>query len=94
MKFLTTIIVSVFALGAFAQDGEMFAKAKEHHLSNLDKRISYLQEQKTCASAATNKDGIKACHAAHKTKVQALKGENESWKSGMKSEKMSRKAKK
>ena len=94
MKFLTTIIVSVFSLSVFAQDGEIFGKAKEHHRSNLDKRISYLQEQKACAAASTDKDGMKACREAHKAKVNALKEENEGWKNSMKSERMGRQKKK
>ena len=86
MKFLTTAILLTICTSVFAQDGELFAKAKEHHLANLDKRIVYLQEQKTCASAATTKDAIKACRDAHKAKIQSLKGENEGWKEGMQSE--------
>ncbi len=93
MKFLTAVILSAFSLGVFAQNGEMFTKAKEHILSNLDKRISWLQEQKTCTAAATDQAGIKACRDAHQAKVQTLKGENESFKSGMKAEKMGRKKK-
>lgn len=91
MKLLTTVIVSVFSLGVFAQDAEMFAKVKEHHLSNLDKRIGYLQEQKTCAAAATDKAGIKACRDAHQAKVKALKGENETFRSTTKSMKRTHK---
>ena len=94
MKFMTTIIFSVFCLGVFAQDGEVFAKTKEHHLSNLDKRISYLQEQKACAAASTDKNGMKACRDAHQAKVKALKGENEGWRNSMKSERMGREKKK
>ncbi len=86
MKILTTAILLTLCTSVSAQDGELFAKAKEHHLANLDKRIAYLQEQKSCASTATTKDAIKACRDAHKTKMQALKGENEGWKEGVKSE--------
>ena len=43
MKFLTTAILLTICTSVFAQDGELFAKAKEHHLANLDKRIVYLQ---------------------------------------------------
>ncbi len=86
MKFLTTAILLTLCTSVSAQDGELFAKAKEHHLANLEKRISYLQEQKACATSATTKDALKACRDTHKSKMEALKGENESWKEGMKSE--------
>ena len=86
MKFLTTAVLLTICTSVSAQDGEMFTKAKEHHLSNLDKRIGLLQEQKSCASSATTKDAIKACRDAHKTQMNALKEGNESFKEGMKSE--------
>ncbi len=86
MKTLLTAILFSLCSSVSAQDGEMFAKAKEHHLANLDKRISLLQEQKSCASSATTKDALKACRDTHKSQMKALKDSNESFKEGMKSE--------
>ncbi|MES2527628.1 MAG: hypothetical protein V4598_11100 [Bdellovibrionota bacterium] len=90
MKTLLTAILFTLCTSVSAQDGEMFAKAKEQHLSNLDKRIALLQEQKTCASAATTKDAMNACRDAHKTAMKSLKESNESFKEGMKSERKSK----
>lgn len=90
MKFLTIAVLFSLCSSVSAQDGEMFAKAKEHALSNIDKRIGYLNELKSCVSQAANKDAIKACRATHKTQVKALKDGNESWKEGMKSERQAK----
>ena len=86
MKILLTAILFSLCSTVSAEEGEMFAKAKEQHLSNLDKRISLLQEQRSCASTATTKDALKACRDAHKTKIEALKESNEAFREGMKSE--------
>lgn len=86
MKFLTIAVLFSVCTSVFAQDGEMFAKAKEHALSNIDKRIGHLNEMKSCVGSATNKDGIKSCRDAHKAQIKSLKDGNEGWREGMKTE--------
>ena len=69
----------------------MFTKAKEHAMSNVDKRIGYLNEMKSCFSSATNQEGMKACRKTHKSQIDALEESNESMRSKMRSERKARK---
>jgi hypothetical protein len=94
MKFLSAVVLFSLSLTAFAQDAEMIAKIKEHKLANIDKRIGYLNELKSCVSAAQNKDAFKTCHQTHKAQVKTLKDSNEGWREGMKAERQAKKAKK
>jgi hypothetical protein len=86
MKFLTTTILLTLCTTVSAQNAELFAKAKEHQIANIEKRISYLNELKSCISGSSEKEGIKKCREEHKTKMETLKEGNESWKEGMKAE--------
>lgn len=90
MKVFITLAVLSFCASVSAQEKEMFSKAKEHSLSNIDKRIGYLNELKSCVSSASDMAAVKACRQAHKTKVKALKDENESFRESMKSERQAR----
>ena len=93
MKFVAIVFVMTLASVAFAEEGEMLAKVKEHSLSNIDKRITYLQEMKSCVSSAADKAAMKKCHEEHKTKVGALKDENETFRDGMREERKARRKK-
>lgn len=86
MKFLTIAVLFSVCSSVSAQEGEMFAKAKEHALSNIEKRQGYLSELKSCVSGASNKEAMKSCRQKHKEQVKSLKDANESWREGMKSE--------
>jgi hypothetical protein len=86
MKILTTTILLTLCTTVSAQNGELFAKAKEHQIANIDKRISYLNELKSCISGSSEKESVKKCREEHKTKMETLKEGNESWKEGMKTE--------
>ncbi len=94
MKFLTFAVVFSLCSSLSAQDGEMLGKAKEHQLSNIDKRISSLNELKVCISGAANKEAMQACRATHKTQMKALKDANESFSKQMKSSRIYSKKKK
>jgi len=86
LKLFTTVILLALCSSVSANDGEMLSKVKMQATANIDKRISYLQELKSCVSAATDKEGMKKCRADHKTKVKTLKDENESFRGSMKEE--------
>lgn len=86
MKLLATAILFTLCTSVSAQDGELFTKAKEHQLSNIDKRIFFLNELRSCVSGVSDKEGMKKCRDDHKTKMKALKGENESWRESIKVE--------
>ncbi len=85
MKFLAIAVLFSLCTSVSAQDGEMLAKAKEHQLANIDKRITSLNELKGCISGAANKEAMQACRATHKTQMKALKDANDSWKTSLKS---------
>jgi hypothetical protein len=86
MKFLTIAVLFSICTSVSAQNNEVLAKAKEHALSNIDKRIGYLNELKSCISNAADKAGIKSCRATHKTQVSGLKDTNKAWRETMKAE--------
>lgn len=93
MKFLSVVFILSLCTSVSAQDGEMFAKRKEHALVNIDKRIGFLQEMKSCISSATDKDGIQKCRQDHKEKMKSIKDENADWKEGRKAERAAKKKK-
>ncbi len=86
MKFLTCALLISLCTSVSAQN-EVLAKAKEHALSNIDKRIGYLNELKSCISNAANKEGMKTCRATHKTQMKGLKDTNKAWRETVRSEK-------
>lgn len=79
MKIFTAIILFSMCSFSFAE-GEVLAKAKEHALSNINKRINYLNELKSCISNAPNKEGMKACRETHKSQLKTLKDTNKAWR--------------
>lgn len=94
MKFLTAVFLFALCGPVSAQEkNEMFAKAKEQALSNVDKRISSLNEMKSCFSGATNQEGMKACRKKHKEQMEALHESNEARRKEMKSERKARREK-
>lgn len=93
MKLMTAVLFLTVCSSVSANEGDMLAKAKEHATSNIDKRIGFLQELKSCVSSATDKGSMKKCREEHKSKVKSLKDENESWREGMKEERKAKKKK-
>lgn len=93
MKIFSTVILLALTSAVFANEGEMLAKVKEHQLANIDKRIGWLQEMKSCVSGAADKAAVKKCHQDHKAKMESLKDENESWRDGMKEERRAKRKK-
>jgi hypothetical protein len=103
MKFLTTVLLFSVCAHLSAQtatapsasgQGQNMEEMKQHRLGNIDKRIGYLNELKSCISAATTKDAFRACEQTHKQEIQALKSGNESWRQGRKAARQARKANK
>jgi len=58
-----------------ARKKERFAQVKSMAQSNIDKRISALQETKSCISSANDKDSLKSCRQEAKKRHQAIKQE-------------------
>ena len=69
MSLVLVSLFSAIAFNSFAAD-DMFAKEKANIEQNIDKRISMLQDEKSCVSSAASKDDFKKCRekaeAAHK----------------------------
>ena len=83
MKSLNWLLVVSFVsfCGASALAAEEnFEKGKSEALSELDQRIQKLQENRTCMSAAANRDAMKKCHESMKD-----------WREGKKHEMMEKK---
>lgn len=70
---------------------ENFAKAKSDALANLEKRISHLQETKSCVSSASDRKALKACRMEARKKGEAMRAEMKDKRMKMKEEKMKRK---
>lgn len=69
MKFLITLSLAAFSVGAFAQDD--LATMKEDATSHIDQKISSLQEAKDCINNAGSIDKFKACkYDLHKQKKE------------------------
>lgn len=94
---LVALVLSSFA--AFADHHEEnFDQAKAKFLAHLDQRAEHINKAKTCVSAATTKEALKACRQQMKAEGEAMRtqfeGEKQSWKAKKESEKAARKAKK
>lgn len=74
MKILL-VMISLFTINAYATD-EMFAKQKNNIEQNLEKRISILQEEKSCISSSTSKEDFKKCREKSSISHKALETEN------------------
>lgn len=59
MKILSIALISMFSFAVMAQEDAATMKkdANEH----LDQKIQRLQEAKSCVSATTTAEGVKAC---------------------------------
>lgn len=92
MKILLLGSLIVISLSAIADDkkDDGFAAHKTEALAGLDKRISAMQEHKTCVTAANDKDAMKVCHE----KMKDFRMENRSEHMGKRHERMGEKMKK
>lgn len=89
--FIMTISLFAFAEGQEreAKKAELFSKIKSKALENIDKRISQMQENRSCISAAQNKEDMKAC----RSKMKEHKSEWREKRKEMKEKRKSRKNK-
>jgi hypothetical protein len=68
LAFLSTV--------SFADDNANFEEHKKEILSHIDKKISMLNEHKTCVSSASSKDDLKKCHEGMKEDREVMKKEH------------------
>jgi hypothetical protein len=80
---VAAVVSLVFALTAFAieevvqppkETGGSFEQMKANHLKKLDERMNSLQEEKTCAQAAKNREDLITCRSKHKS---GMKGDRD-----------------
>ena len=75
---VSLILISFFSaisFNSFATD-DMLAKEKANIEQNIDKRISMLQDEKSCVSAVTNKEDFKKCREKAEAAYKALEAEH------------------
>lgn len=85
MKFFLILALTALTSSAFANHHEGTVEEQKARMSQkLDTRIADLQAAKTCVTAATTHDALKACHKELKAKREAAKAE---WKSKRKEHK-------
>lgn len=98
MKMMKKVLLFALAISVTpvtaddAKKAENFQKAKTEMLAGLDKRISHLQETKSCVSSASDRKALKACRQDARKKGEALRAEFKSKHQARKSEMMKRKA--
>lgn len=88
MKTLISLMLILSStLASYAADTDMaakqkerFAKAKSMAEANIDKRISALQQTKSCISGANDKNALRKCRQEAKQRNQALRQEMQQMK--------------
>ncbi len=87
MKLILGLSLFV-SLSSFAEKGPEFDEFKSKIVANIDERIAAMNAHKACVQGAANREALKACREAHKTKMKSLKeenqGERKAWKEKMK----------
>ena len=78
MKMLL-VMVALISSSAFAAD-DMIAKEKTNIEQNIDKRISLLQDEKSCVSAVVAKEDFKKCREKSEIAHKALEAEHKAKK--------------
>lgn len=98
MKLVLFIMtISLFAFADHHEEGkkgERFAKIKAKALENMDKRISQMQANRSCISAAQNKEDMKACRSKMKEHKSEWREKRKEWKEKRKEMKEKRKSRK
>ena len=73
MKFIIALIAT-FSLSSFADHHEeKFAEMKAKGLANIDKRISSLQQLKSCLSSASEKEAARKCRKENRARMENLR---------------------
>ena len=102
MKALSLLAFVLFIMPAFAENpappagkaGPLFGEIKAKRLSNIDKRISALNELKSCISSAAEHAAMKTCDAKHRQQMDSLKEDNQGFKQHLNQERQEMRAKK
>ncbi|TNF30487.1 MAG: hypothetical protein EP319_04835 [Deltaproteobacteria bacterium] len=96
MKTLVMLSFLFLSFNAFSEDGKKgdgqnFEKAKSMMLENIEKRISNLQDVKSCVSSASDKSALKECRKKMKSMNTEMKGKMKEMRKMKKERKQKRK---
>jgi len=83
MKVFVAVLFLLLSVGVQAEEkgsGEKFQKAKSMMLEKIEKRISNLQDVKSCVSSASNKEALKECRKKMKAHKAEMKEQRKEWK--------------
>lgn len=78
MKVIIFAAAITLTLSAFAEGpakGMDFTAQKEKILKNLEQRLSFLQAEKTCISAAQDQNALKVCREEQEKKMKEMKSQ-------------------
>ena len=70
---LFAIILAVGFSGIALADAKTFEEKKGRFIEKLDKRTTFIQQAKECATSATDKAGLKQCRKTLKASMKSLK---------------------
>lgn len=92
MKALAIGLIIFASVLAQAEDkadaNKGFSERKAKALEMIDKRVSGMQEMKTCVSSAADHNAMKACHEKHHEAMMGMRMEMEEMRHKHKMEKM------
>ena len=88
---LMILTFAIFSFSAVAEDKQFFESMKAMKLANIEKRITFIQELKSCISAATEKEAFKLCNEKHNASMKELHEDRKEMKEQFKQERKVRK---
>lgn len=75
MKFIFVAALLIPFVCAQAEESEKFSEHKAKMISQIEERIGKMQQLKTCAEKAADKEALKACHKDMKEWREEKRGE-------------------
>ena len=88
---LITLVFGLISFSAFAEDKQFFEKMKAMKLANIEKRIAYINELKSCVTSAADKEAMKVCNEKHNSDMKALHSDRNEMREQFKQERKVRK---
>ncbi len=76
MKFFMLSVLMLGSVAVYAQKEEKFDEHKKMILAEMDKRISLLQEERSCMASASDHNSMKACREKAKASHEKMREEH------------------
>lgn len=77
MKMLLMSVFMLSSVSVYAQKEEKFEEHKQMILAEMDKRISLLQDERSCMASASDHNGMKACREKSKANHEKMREEHQ-----------------